>query len=188
MCGKHPPAAEMEKIPILTVLPSKRRMKRMMICSQMTYRKRRAPVAMSEDEVRCPYLGVTTTLIPFADTDTTLGGIPRSLPIAIGGNAMVNGRLASNGYQPKTSLRDRPEMVVPALRRPGAPYATTETNGGNVRDGAGNLELVVEDDEDDDAGADTTNEAGGRGRDHALKILKARSKVPDEGMWRSLAT
>ncbi|RDB20100.1 hypothetical protein Hypma_012852 [Hypsizygus marmoreus] len=45
-----------------------------------------------------------------------------------------------------------------------------------------------EDVEDDEGAPIDTTEAGGRGRKRALKILKARSEIPEAGMWRSLAS
>lgn len=58
----------------------------------------------------------------------------------------------------------------------------------------GALDFIVgvgeeaEEDESDDEPANPTNTASeGRGRQRALKILEARSKIPEAGMWMSLA-
>jgi hypothetical protein len=57
----------------------------------------------------------------------------------------------------------------------------------------GALDFTAEDDEDemDDSDGDSlshgTPSAGQRGRKRALKILQLRSRLPEEGMWRSLA-
>lgn len=57
----------------------------------------------------------------------------------------------------------------------------------------GPLDVVVEDDEAEDDGAeddDVISEArdeGEKARLQALRILQARSELPEEGMWRSLA-
>jgi hypothetical protein len=52
----------------------------------------------------------------------------------------------------------------------------------------GPLDVVVEDDEveDEDVIADAHDE-GEKARLQALRILQARSELPEEGMWRSLA-
>lgn len=60
----------------------------------------------------------------------------------------------------------------------------------------GALDFAEEDedeyDEDDDGAAGPGGQpgtyVGERGRQRALKILEARSKIPDSGMWRSLAS
>jgi len=52
----------------------------------------------------------------------------------------------------------------------------------------GPLDSVIEEDElDDDAEIASTKEEGEKSRKQALRILKARSELPEEGMWRSLA-
>jgi len=58
----------------------------------------------------------------------------------------------------------------------------------------GALDFATGEDEDDveeEMGADQitseTQASGERGRKQALKILKARSELPEAGMWRSLA-
>lgn len=61
----------------------------------------------------------------------------------------------------------------------------------------GSLDFTTEDDdvEEEDKGEEDNiqsnqngTDAGGRGRNHALRILQARSEVPEAGMWRSLAS
>jgi hypothetical protein len=116
------------------------------------------------------------------------GGIARSLPVAIGG-AMRKARQErapyEPKYQPKTSLRDRPEMVVPAA--PSVPYATVERRMEPPERGASDLGYIGEEDEEDEGSIAGADAAGERGRSRALNILKAQSKIPDAGMWRSLA-
>lgn len=58
----------------------------------------------------------------------------------------------------------------------------------------GALDFATEEDEEDtgdqmegDQIAIETQVSGERGRKQALKILKARSELPEAGMWRSLA-
>lgn len=58
----------------------------------------------------------------------------------------------------------------------------------------GNLDFVAEEDEEEDEERSDRKvvvqsmEAGERARKHALKILQARAELPEEGMWRSLAS
>ncbi|KAF9534113.1 hypothetical protein CPB83DRAFT_831272 [Crepidotus variabilis] len=56
----------------------------------------------------------------------------------------------------------------------------------------GVLDFVVEDDEEGDSLAEaelaTAKDEGEKARKQALMILQARSELPEEGMWRSLAT
>jgi hypothetical protein len=53
----------------------------------------------------------------------------------------------------------------------------------------GPLDSVVEDDEveDDDSDISDAQDEGEKARAQALRILQARSELPEEGMWRSLA-
>lgn len=58
----------------------------------------------------------------------------------------------------------------------------------------GNLDFVAEEDEEEDGeqgdkkATSQSLESGERARKHALKILQARAELPEEGMWRSLAS
>ncbi|GLB34123.1 hypothetical protein LshimejAT787_0110070 [Lyophyllum shimeji] len=118
-----------------------------------------------------------------------------SLPIAMkAGKRKEELSLAS--YQPKTlAAQSVPTPPVgqrssTAIRK--AVYA--ERDRSRSLD-PGPLDFPTEDEEEheekhpEDAseGAVDTSEAGGRGRKAALKILKARSDLPEAGMWRSLA-
>lgn len=56
----------------------------------------------------------------------------------------------------------------------------------------GTLDFPSEEEEEDTGGEsdvveNETVQSGERGRKKALKILQARSELPEEGMWRSLA-
>jgi hypothetical protein len=57
----------------------------------------------------------------------------------------------------------------------------------------GHLDFVAEEDEEEDEEQSDREsvvqsmESGERARQHALKILRARADLPEEGMWRSLA-
>ncbi|KAI0068688.1 hypothetical protein BV25DRAFT_1986271 [Artomyces pyxidatus] len=106
-----------------------------------------------------------------------------SLPITIG---PISQPRKNAGFAP--TLADNQELDVPpvassvALRK--AAYADRDRER-SMDPGALDFE-AGEDDEDDDK--DDETEVGSRGRRNALKILKARSELPAEGMWRSLAT
>ena len=90
--------------------------------------------------------------------------------------------------QPKTSLADRPGVLVPplhkessaALRR--ASYA--ERDRSRLID-PGTLDFTAEEEEDEDEDEEADSDVGtigGKGRQRALKILQARSEIPAAGM------
>ena len=130
-----------------------------------------------------------------------------SLPIPIAPVSQKN--FGDKRLQPKTSVPDHEGVLVPPL----LPQITEEEDEGKPaslyrkqkyaeRDRArardpGLLDFAPDgDDEDeyeseeDETGPDgeTVQISASRGRQHALKILKAGSSVPAEGLWRSLAT
>ena len=84
-------------------------------------------------------------------------------------------------YQPKTSLSDRPGLLVPAMHQTSsslrrASYAERD----RVRPvDPGALDFAGVDDYDDDVDSDP--ETGGKARQRALKILKARNEMPAAG-------
>ena len=91
--------------------------------------------------------------------------------------------------QPSASRAQRkPTISSTALRK--AAYAERDRTR-SMDPGA--LDFAAEDDEDevDESDADSltlgSSDAGQRGRKQALKILRLRSRLPEEGMWRSLA-
>jgi hypothetical protein len=51
----------------------------------------------------------------------------------------------------------------------------------------GVLDFAGYDDNENDEDDEPSDLPGQRSRQQALKILQARSRVPEEGMWRSLA-
>ena len=75
-----------------------------------------------------------------------------------------------------------------ALRR--AAYAKRDLRR-SVDPGALDFHADIEEAEEEEGEEEDTAreplEAGQRGRERALKILQARSQLPEEGMWRSLA-
>ena len=106
--------------------------------------------------------------------------IAQSLPIPIG----LNGRMQGFGkpsFQQKTLLSDRPGLLVPALHQTSsslrrASYAERDRTR-PVDPGA--LDFAADDDYDDDVDSDP--ETGGKARQRALKILKARNEMPAAG-------
>jgi len=130
--------------------------------------------------------------------------IAASLPVSIRPLARTRETLSLASYQPKTSLSDRPGILVPALHprqksasgRSVASSAAWRKAAYAERDRSrymdpGALDFALEEDEDedddDDDKATRAADQGGRGRQRALKILQLRSEVPASGMWRSLA-
>ncbi|TDL29529.1 hypothetical protein BD410DRAFT_779952 [Rickenella mellea] len=97
--------------------------------------------------------------------------------------------------QPKTSLVDRPGVFVPplpvgnGLKSPTAlrKAAYAERDRSREMD-PGILDFADDYNDEEDPTSDSSNVSASRGRQHAFKILKARSEIPDAGMWRSLAT
>ncbi|TFK55461.1 hypothetical protein OE88DRAFT_1651775 [Heliocybe sulcata] len=120
-----------------------------------------------------------------------------SMPIAIGPLSGSKKVLGIPSYQPKTSLSDRPGLMVPVLRPPQTKRSDTsaalrkasyaERDRMRERD-PGALDFTTEDvGEEEDSDPENVAGPGSLGRQRALKILEARSKVPSASMWRSLA-
>ncbi|KAH9938335.1 uncharacterized protein B0H18DRAFT_966708 [Fomitopsis serialis] len=109
--------------------------------------------------------------------------IASSLPIPIMRN------LPSAPLQPKTSLTDRPGLLVPVLRTSSSAvrrqvYAERDRNR-QIDPGAFELDDVADDEEEDDTRPNPP--VGSLAEKRALQILEAADGVPSEGMWRSLA-
>jgi len=106
---------------------------------------------------------------------------PSSLPIPIG---PLHERPLVHSEKPIPSFPARRRFSTSdAFRR--AAYAERDLSR-SMDPGALDFDAEVEYENDD--GPTKSREAGERGRQRALKILQARSKLPEEGMWRSLAT
>lgn len=132
-------------------------------------------------------------------------GFARSLPIPM---TPVSKQLAANGpssLQRKTSLTDRPGVLVPPLS------TIVEEGSSSKRSSSANRRRVYaqrdrkrardpgimdftenQDGDDDDAESQESDSeikrmSTSRGRQHALRILRAGSSVPAAGLWRSLA-
>ncbi|KIM57982.1 hypothetical protein SCLCIDRAFT_1219039 [Scleroderma citrinum Foug A] len=119
-------------------------------------------------------------------------GIPASLPISIGPLVRRREPLSLASYLPKSSLPDWREVAPPSSTtdgRHGSPAtlrrASYADRDQNRHLDPGPLDYTAEsgdEESDEELGPDDA-----RGRHRALKILEARSKIPVEGMWRSLA-
>jgi len=119
--------------------------------------------------------------------------VAHSVPVSIG-TPLAQKSLGPPLYQVKTSLSDRPEVPVPTFPN----RATSEASGKasyterdrsrDVDPGPMNFAAssVVDGQDESDDGPGKLVE--GRGRQHALRILQARSELPEAGMWRSLAS
>lgn len=87
-------------------------------------------------------------------------------------------------YQQKTSLSDRPGILVPALR-PSSSVAARKAvyaERDRMRDiDPGALEFTDDLDDEDEDDVEANMEVGSVGRRRALKILKARDELPEAG-------
>jgi len=104
--------------------------------------------------------------------------------------------LSLASYQSKTALSNSRDVLVSpfhkgavnstALRK--AAYAERDRSR-SFDPGALDFQAEMDDDDfNDDTYTTTPQEVGERGRKRALKILQARSELPEAGMWRSLAS
>ncbi|KAI0796855.1 hypothetical protein C8Q75DRAFT_742506 [Abortiporus biennis] len=118
-------------------------------------------------------------------------GIPSSLPIPMP-LAHLRNKFAGPTYEPKTSLTDKPGVLVPSLHKVSSAAmrraSYIERDRMRMID-PGTLDFAADEEEEEDNEADPElNDVGGKGRQRALKILRARNEIPSEGMWRSLAS
>lgn len=118
--------------------------------------------------------------------------IAKSLPVFIGLNGRGSDSNKTSSIQFKTEVNGTSSRTVEAnngssaaIRR--ASYAERD-RGRSMDPGALDFEAADDDDESDADNMDNMTQVGNRGRRQALKILQARSELPAEGMWRSLAT
>ena len=106
--------------------------------------------------------------------------------------------LSLASYQPKTSLSERAEAVVAPLVSKYPSTSTLRRASYAERDkkramDPGALDFTAEEDEEGSGVSEEETElaeddTGTRSRKKALRILQKSSEVPEEGMWRSLAT
>jgi len=130
-------------------------------------------------------------------TDLKSHRLGSSMPIAIGPLSRSKKALGVPSYQPKTSLSDRPGLMVPVLRpaqgssdTAAALRKASYAERDRMRDSdPGALDFTDEDagEEEEDSDPERFLVPGSVGRQRALKILEARSKMPSASMWMSLA-
>lgn len=115
-------------------------------------------------------------------------GLAHSLPVTIG-SPVGKKNFGAPSFQMKTSLSDRPGFLVPGL--PSGTRNFSDSSGNTGRDQGtdpGAMDFDAPPDDDNDEADDVAGEmTEGRGRKRALRILQARSELPEAGMWRSLA-
>ncbi|KAF8634801.1 hypothetical protein AX15_000713, partial [Amanita polypyramis BW_CC] len=136
------------------------------------------------------------SMIHLPDENESRPGIPGSLPIPIAPITTQKSPLNLASYRPKTSFTNRPGSTVPALvpKHPSAAALRRASYAERDRQRSmdpGALDFATEGDEENESSDDeveTGDGAGTRSRRRALKILQKRSEIPEEGMWRSLAT
>jgi len=105
--------------------------------------------------------------------------------------------LSLSSYRPQNALPTLPEQDV-------ASNSTKQLSSTSIRKATyaerdrarsldpGPLDFAVEEEDaeeevDDEDDSRTADDAGEKARKKALRILQARSELPEEGMWRSLA-
>ena len=125
-------------------------------------------------------VGLRSPLTSWVDVAPFTSGVSASLPISIGlspRNHLEDGLVDER--------HDRPENFLTSTSYRKASYAARDRSR-SLDPGALDFEFSGDDEgidiDDGDAGSLS------RGRRRALKILQARSELPDEGMWRSLAS
>ncbi|KAF5388431.1 hypothetical protein D9615_000670 [Tricholomella constricta] len=127
--------------------------------------------------------------------DIFVGSLP--IPIKLG---KQKEQLSLASYQPKTVVTQTAPAPTVNQKQPSSTTIRKAIYAQRDRSRSldpGPLDFPIEDDEEEQQEEETeereeipldTSSAGGRGRKAALKILKARSEIPEAGMWRSLAS
>ncbi|KAJ7591457.1 hypothetical protein C8J56DRAFT_935621 [Mycena floridula] len=120
----------------------------------------------------------------FQDLPHYDSGIPGSLPIPIK-LPPPRQKVTLGSFRPQLSIiEQQPTRSSSAIRK--AVYA--ERDRERALD-PGPLDFALEEEDSEDfAEAEQLPMSPNRGRDHALKIIQARSSIPEAGMWRSLAS
>ncbi|KAF8266843.1 hypothetical protein EI94DRAFT_123840 [Lactarius quietus] len=127
------------------------------------------------------YLNVQSPLMDNFIEDALLNsGVSASLPISI---ALVPRSRVENNTSDEPD--PKPILVSTSASYRKASYAARDRSR-SLDPGALDFETIGEDESVD--GDDGDSGSLSRGRRRALKILQARSTLPAEGMWRSLAT
>jgi len=125
-------------------------------------------------------VGLRPLLTSWVDVAPFNSGVSASLPISTG--------LSPRNHNEDALIderHDKPEIFLTSASYRKASYAARDRSR-SLDPGA----LDFESGGDDEAIDADDGDAGSlsRGRRRALKILQARSELPDEGMWRSLAS
>jgi hypothetical protein len=107
-------------------------------------------------------------------------GVSASLPISI---ALTPRDHTEVGSPSESDAKPEPALTSASYRK--ASYAARDRSR-SLDPGALDFEAVGDDESVDGDDGDTGSLS--RGRRRALKILQARSELPAEGMWRSLAS
>ncbi|KAI0278879.1 hypothetical protein BGY98DRAFT_1096506 [Russula aff. rugulosa BPL654] len=107
-------------------------------------------------------------------------GISASVPISI---ALTPRDHAEIGSHDESDARPEPALTSASYRK--ASYAARDRSRS---EDPGALDFEAVDDDENLDGDDGDTGSLSRGRRRALKILQARSELPAEGMWRSLAS
>jgi len=127
-------------------------------------------------------LGLTTSPTAGIGWQYVTASLPISVsPISQGRQDFIG---LSDRYGALVSPSPTVEVPVPSAVLRKAAYAERD-RARSMDPGALDFEAG---DDDEVSDSDDGTEAGNRGRRYALKILQARSELPSEGMWRSLAT
>lgn len=121
-----------------------------------------------------PLLTGLVTIGPFNS------GISASVPISI---ALTPRDHAEIGSHDESDARPEPALTSASYRK--ASYAARDRSRS---EDPGALDFEAVDDDENLDGDDGDTGSLSRGRRRALKILQARSELPAEGMWRSLAS
>jgi hypothetical protein len=121
-----------------------------------------------------PLLTGSVTIGPFNS------GVSASLPISI---ALTPRDHTEYGSLDESDARPEPVLTSASYRK--ASYAARDRSR-SLDPGALDFEAV--DDSENLDGDDVDTGSLSRGQRRALKILQARSELPAEGMWRSLAS
>ncbi|KAI6127387.1 hypothetical protein EDD16DRAFT_1552655 [Pisolithus croceorrhizus] len=154
------------------------------------------PMENEDDSERTPNETDDSDLDASQDVRWTFqAGVPASLPVNIRPLVRRREPLSLASYQPKTSLPERAGAIVPPLPdAPGARHVSSVLShaGRDQTARCGTLDfLTAEAEEDEERSEEELTQVSipdeARGRQRALRILKARSKIPAAGMWRSLA-
>lgn len=130
--------------------------------------------------VRFKHIRIKPLLTGLVTVGPFNSGVSASVPISI---ALTPLDQAVNGSHDESDARPGPALTSASYRK--ASYAARDRSR-SLDPGPLDFEAVDDDESPDGDDGDTGSLS--RGRRRALKILQARSELPAEGMWRSLAS